>query len=52
MAYSEYRKLRDETQELLIAEFNIKSLFDAEEQVKKEFEKESQVSGTRKAKEH
>ena len=41
-AYSEYRKIRDEAQDLLIAERNIASLYDAEkweEQEQKELEK-------------
>ena len=39
-AYAEYRKLRDEAQELVIAEANIRSLYDAERKEVQEQQKE------------
>ena len=40
VAYSEYRKVRDEAQELIIAERNIETLYDAE---KKEEQKTVEI---------
>ena len=41
-AYAEYRKLRDEAQELTIARRNIESLYEAEQKETKEHQKEKQ----------
>ena len=40
--YAEYRKLRDEAQELTIARRNIESLYEAEQKETKEHQKEKQ----------